>query len=140
MVKCACYHPSGNWLVNHGMNPGKAGCVEIGNAERFLSWTRTQPFMVLHEFAHAYHHQVLGWKNKEIKNAFKKALESKKYESVLHINGKYVKAYALKNHKEYFAELSEAFFGTNDMYPFVRAEVKRFDPLMFDLLKKVWYK
>ena len=39
---------------------------------------------------------------------------------------------------EYFAESTEAFFGTNDFYPFVRAELKQHDPKMFDLLWKLW--
>jgi len=42
------------------------------------------------------------------------------------------------NHKEYFAELSEAYFGTNDMYPFVRAELMKHDPEAHALLKKLW--
>ena len=33
---------------------------------------------------------------------------------------------------------TEAFFGTNDFYPFVRAELQQHDPLMYQLLKKLW--
>ena len=43
------------------------------------------------------------------------------------------------NAKEYFAEASEAYFGTNDFYPFVRAELKKHDPEMFRLLEKLWH-
>ena len=39
---------------------------------------------------------------------------------------------------EYFAEASEAYFGTNDFYPFVRQELEQHDPEMFLLLKKLW--
>jgi len=39
---------------------------------------------------------------------------------------------------EYFAESTEAFFGTNDFYPFVRPELREFDPEMFNLLTKLW--
>ncbi len=39
---------------------------------------------------------------------------------------------------EHFAEASEAFFGTNDFYPFVRAELRRHDPGMYALLEKLW--
>jgi hypothetical protein len=39
---------------------------------------------------------------------------------------------------EYFAEATEAFFGTNDFYPFVRSELKQHDPQMYDLLRKLW--
>jgi hypothetical protein len=39
---------------------------------------------------------------------------------------------------EYFAESSEAYFGTNDFYPFVRAELKAHDPEMFKLVGELW--
>ena len=39
---------------------------------------------------------------------------------------------------EYFAELSEAYFGTNDFFPFVRAELKNHDPEACKLLRKLW--
>jgi hypothetical protein len=40
---------------------------------------------------------------------------------------------------EYFAEASEAYFGTNDFYPFVRTELQRHDPEMYELLKRLWH-
>jgi hypothetical protein len=61
--KCMCYHPSPVWLREHQMNPEKAGTVELANAATFLKWTHEQPWMVLHELAHAYHHKVLGHGN-----------------------------------------------------------------------------
>jgi hypothetical protein len=39
---------------------------------------------------------------------------------------------------EYFAEQSEALFGTNDFFPFVRSELEQHDPRMFALLKRLW--
>ncbi|MFQ6133174.1 MAG: hypothetical protein ACE5R4_14125 [Armatimonadota bacterium] len=135
---CACYHPSREWLKENGYNPEKAGSVDIANAANFLTWTRDQPYMVLHELAHAYHHQVLGYDNPDIKEAYKRAVEGGSYESVLRAHGKMARAYALNNDQEYFAELTEAFFGTNDFYPFVRAEVFQHDPFMYETLKKLW--
>ncbi len=134
----ACYHPSRKWLETHGYNPDKAGCVEISNAGHFLSWTIQQPWMVMHELAHAYHHHFLGYNNKAIKKAFRDAVESHKYDSVLNINGKKQKHYAMNNEQEYFAESTEAYFGTNDFYPFVRAELKQFDPEMYQVVKHTW--
>jgi hypothetical protein len=49
-----------------------------------------------------------------------------------------VKHYALKDCKEYFAEGSEAFFGTKNFYPFVRAELKEHDPALFEALESAW--
>lgn len=137
-VKCACYHPSAGWLKANGFNVDKAGGVEIGNAGNFLDWSRAQPAMVLHELAHAYHHKVAGYGNPAIKGAFKAATESKKYESVLHINGRTQRHYALTSDQEYFAECSEAFFSTNDFYPFVKAELRQHDPGAYAVLREVW--
>ena len=135
-----CYHPSRRWLETHGFNPDKARSVEFGNAQGFLNTSRHQPSVVLHELAHAYHHRVLpgGYGNKELKAAHKRVLAGKTYDSVLHVSGRKRRAYAMTNPMEYFAELSEAFFGTNDFYPFVRAEVKTHDPQMYKLLNDLW--
>jgi len=137
-IRCSCYHPSEKWLAAHGFHPEKAKSVEIGNASNFLQWTLDQPSMVLHELAHAYHHRVLGYDDPDIKAAYKSAVESKSYESVLRYNGRMARAYALNNDQEYFAELTEAYFGQNDFYPFVRAEVAKHDPAMYEILKKLW--
>ena len=136
--KCMCYHPNKQWLIKHDFNPEKEKSVELANGKNFLKWTIHQPWMVLHELAHAYHHMVVKHDNKELKKVFNRAKQSKKYESVLHINGRIQRAYALNNDKEYFAECSEAFFGVNDFYPFVRSELKKHDPDMYQFLKKLW--
>jgi hypothetical protein len=135
---CMCYHPSADWLREHDLNPEKAGGVEIANAKNFLNWTKDQPWMVLHELAHGYHHRVLKFDNSEIKAAYENAKGSKTYDRVLRINGQREKHYALTDEQEYFAEATEAYFGTNDFFPFVRAELKEHDPEMFKLLEKVW--
>jgi hypothetical protein len=137
---CAEYHVSEDFLRSHGYNPEKAKAVEIGSARRFIDWSKDQPSMILHELAHAYHDQVLGFDHAAVKAAYDRAVESKKYESVLRIGGRRERAYALTNHHEYFAECSEAFFGTNDFYPFVRAELKEHDLGMFKLLEELWGK
>ncbi len=137
---CMAYHPDVNWLRKHGMNPDKAKSVEIAHARNFLAWTRDQPWMVLHELAHAYHDQFLpgGYGNVEIKAVYESAMKAGLYHSVLFIRGGRRRAYAATNPMEYFAELTEAYFGTNDFYPFVRAEVQEHDPGGFALLEKLW--
>ncbi len=137
---CMTYHPGVGWLKDHGMNPEKVKCVELANAENFLEWTKAQPWMVLHELAHAYHDQFLenGFDNPEVLSAFDHTKSVKNYESVLRINGRNDRAYALTNQMEYFAEASEAYFGTNDFYPYVRSELKKHDPRMFELLGQLW--
>ncbi|MBE3070238.1 MAG: hypothetical protein IMZ66_08370 [Planctomycetes bacterium] len=137
-VVAACYHPSRGWLEEHGFNPEKAKSIEIGRPENFLAWEDHQPAMMIHELAHAYHHQVLGYDQPDIKAAFQRAVEGKSYESVLRFDGRPGRHYALNNDQEYFAETTEAYFATNDFYPFVRAELEQHDPEMVKVLRKVW--
>jgi len=134
----AQYHPSRDWLVQHGFNPDKAKGVEIGDCRQFLKSSIDQPWMVLHELAHAYHDLVLGFDHAKILEAFREAKKSGIYDSVLRINGSRERHYALTDHKEYFAEGCEAYFGTNDFYPFVRAELRVHDPRLYRLLEEVW--
>jgi hypothetical protein len=136
---CMAYHPDAGWLREHGMNPDKARCVEVANARNFLTWTVDQPWMVLHELAHGYHDQFLGgFDNTEIRAAFDRAIKAKLYDRVLRISGANERAYAATNPMEYFAETTEAFFGTNDFYPFVRAELRQHDPKTYELLERLW--
>ena len=88
--------------------------------------------------AHSYHDQVLNFNHPEVVKAFDAAKEKGIYEKVLLFTGKQVKHYALSNHKEYFAESTEAYLGVNDFYPFVRAELKEHDPAMYQLMVKFW--
>jgi len=137
---CAEYHPSKRWLAEHGYNPDKAQCVEIGNARKFIDWSRAQPSMILHELSHAYHDQVLGFSNERIKEAFERAKARGAYDSVERVNGRPQRAYALTDDHEFFAEATEAFFGTNDFYPFTRADLKKHDPETFSLVEELWEK
>lgn len=132
------YHPNAQWLRSHGYNPAKAKCVEIGNARNLLTWTLEQPYMVMHELAHAYHDQVLGYDNPGIAAAYQEAVASKRYDAVLRANGQTVRHYGLNNDQEFFAEMSEAFFGANDFYPFVRAELKTSDPKTYTAIAEAW--
>jgi hypothetical protein len=134
----AQYHPSKGWLKANDFNTDLARCVDLGDARNFLRSTRWQPMVVLHELAHAYHDQVWGWNDRDVVDAYEGAVESKSYDKVLIHNGRHGRAYAMTNCKEYFAETSEAFFGANDIYPFVRAELREHDPVMFKVLEKIW--
>lgn len=134
------YHPSRDWLLTHGHDPRLAGHVHIPRAAQLLDrqmWAK-HPYVVLHELAHAYHDQVLTFDEPRILAAFATAKERKIYDEVLLFDGSKVRHYALTNHKEYFAESTEAYLGVNDFYPFVRAELKEHDPGMFALLADIW--
>jgi arylsulfatase A-like enzyme len=132
------YHPDGGWLQKAGRRPELAQCVELTNIEIFEKEYRRMPMMVLHELAHAYHHQVLGFDHPKLTAAYERARDSGTYNSVRRNNGKSERAYGMTDKKEYFAESSEAYFGRNDFYPFDRKQLKRHDPEMHKLLVELW--
>jgi hypothetical protein len=134
------YHPSAAWLKQNGQDPQMAKAVHIPDAGQFISpsFCHTQPWAVLHELAHAYHHQVLSFENAEIKTAYARYLELAPKGDVLHISGKLRPHYARTNEKEFFAEFTESYFGTNDFYPFVAGELKKEFPHVYELMQEIW--
>jgi len=134
------YHPDLDWLTERGYDPRLAKKVHIPRAAALLERHQMvkHPAVVLHELAHAYHDQVLGFDEPRIKAAYKKAMKAGNYDKVLLYTGKRVRHYAATDHKEYFAEGTEAYFYRNDFYPFVRAELKEHDPVLHELLEKIW--
>lgn len=134
------YHPSAGWLKGNGYSPEMAKCVHIPNARGFVSahHQHRQPWSVLHELAHAYHDRVLGFDHAAIKAAWKQAVDSKRYDAVLLINGRKTRHYALTDQKEFFAEMTESYFGINDFYPFNRAELSQENPETYRLLVEIW--
>ena len=135
-------HISAGWLKDHGYNPDKLNGVEINNINNFILWTtRDQPMMVLHELAHAYHHRYLGARHAGIDAAYRQAKERHLYDEVAYVHGgKKQKAYAMTNPDEYFAELTEAYWGKNDFFPFTRDELKQHDPIGYKLMETIWGK
>ena len=134
----AVYHPSADWLSNNGYPEYWAQSVQIGNATDYISWTSIQPAMILHELAHAWHHQVLGYGNTEIGNAYASAVASGIYDSVEYAGGGVQPAYGLYNEQEFFAELTEAYFWENDFYPFTNAQLMTFDPQGYQMIQNAW--
>jgi hypothetical protein len=139
-LKAMQYHPNSGWLKSNGYPTELAKCVHIPDAANFANpgLLHQQPYVVLHELSHAYHDQVLGFEEPDVKAAWKDFVECEKYKSTLHIDGKNVKHYGLTDQKEFFAEMSEAYFGMNDFFPFNSAELKREEPKLFELLLRIW--
>lgn len=139
-LKSMQYHPSADWLRDHGYDPDMARAVHIPRARELVTLhsVNEQPFAVLHELAHAFHDQVLGFDDPKIRAAWEQFKKNPDYQSVLHITGRKDKHYALTDPKEFFAEMTEAFFGLNDFYPFVRGELKSAEPELYGLLKEIW--
>ncbi len=136
------YHPDADWLIERGYDPRLAKKVHITQAAELISRKQMlkHPAVILHELAHAYHDQVLGFEEPAIVKVYDDAMKKGNYAKSLLYTGETVKHYATTNHKEYFAEATEAYLYHNDFYPFVRAELKQHDPAAHAEMERVWGK
>lgn len=134
------YHPSAAWLKANCYSTELAKCVHIPSAADLPTRRNTneQPWVILHELAHVYHDQVLGFDEPRIKEAYEKFKKSGHGNKTLSYNGMRVRHYGLTDHKEFFAEMTEAYFGVNDFFPFNRAELREAEPEIFALLRDIW--
>ncbi|NBO92005.1 MAG: hypothetical protein EBV06_06785 [Planctomycetia bacterium] len=134
------YHPSEGWLKANGYSPELAKCVHLPRAADVATRRNIteQPWVILHELAHAYHDQILGFEEPRIKDVYEKYKKSGRGEKTLLYNGARVRHYALTDHKEFFAEMTESFFGVNDFFPFNRAELKEAEPEIHALMMAIW--
>jgi hypothetical protein len=141
-LKPAQYHPSAGWLKSNGYSEKLAKCVHIPDAADYAGARHqfVQPWSTLHELAHAYHDQVLDFDNAEVKAAYERFKAGGRYKKALHISGREIEHYGLTNAKEFFAEMTEAYFGHNDFFPFNAGELKREEPELFKLLETIWGK
>jgi hypothetical protein len=136
------YHPGVDWLNERGYDPRLNKKVHIPQATELLSRKQMlkHPAVILHELAHAYHDQVLGFEQPEIIKAYDEAMKKGSYDKVMLFTGETVKHYGTTNHKEYFAEATEAYLYHNDFFPFVRAELRNHDPAVFAVMENIWGK
>ncbi len=85
--------------------------------------------VMLHEMLHAYHARLMpnGFENKGIKQFYNQAQGKQMYDK---------DAYALKNHKEFFAVTASIFLAGNDAVhePYTRAKLKEKQPDYFKYL------
>jgi hypothetical protein len=134
------YHPDAGWLKAHGFPADLAKCVHLPRAADLPTRRNIneQPWVILHELAHAYHDQKLDFDEPRIMAAYERFKQSGRGDAALLYNGKRVKHYGLTNQKEFFAEMTESYFGVNDFFPFNRAELQEAEPELFLLLTEIW--
>ncbi len=134
------YHLGAGWLRDNGYSTDLVKCVHIPEAADLATPRNIneQPWVVLHELAHAFHDQVLGFEDPRILQAYERYKKSGHGDAALLFDGRRVRHYGLTDHKEFFAEMTEAYFGENDFFPFNRAELMTAEPEIFKLLQTIW--
>lgn len=140
ILRAAQYHPGADWLKENGYATNLVRCVHIPDVDDFLNPAENHrmPWVMLHELSHAYHDQVLGFEEPRVMAAWRKFKDSGKYAKVLTSQGGQRQHYGLTNQKEFFAEMTESYFGSNDFYPFVTGELRAEEPELHALLKELW--
>jgi hypothetical protein len=130
----AVYHP-GNTRLRHYSYSSFESMVK-SNAVEILSMkllsaehqgTRHR-CVLMHEMTHAVHHHLFDYENPIIKSAYDGAMSKKLFAG----------QYAATNHKEYFAELSCAYFGYLGYPPRTREELKKYDPTGYHMMVLTW--
>ncbi len=117
-----------------GLHPLKANTVDVLNMKSLTK--EHQPkrdsgrCVLLHEFAHAVHDQLVGRDSPQIKAAYAQAMERKLYDAKTH--------YAATSAGEFFAELTCCYLDKLHYYPNSRADLKKHDPATFKLMESVW--
>jgi hypothetical protein len=131
------------WALGQGKHPGKANNVEIINMKSLTREhqpnSRLERCVLLHELAHAVHHQALGINHPLVKSAFQQAKARGLYAQAKDVFGRIRKpTYASTNEREYFAELTCAYLDKLQYYPFNAEDLKKHDPVGYRLMEKIW--
>jgi hypothetical protein len=137
------YGGDGDGLLAQGILPQKSKQIAILSMKR-LAEEKMRPssprkgMVILHEMGHAAHYYDLGFDNPFVTNAYGQAMTRGLYKSVPNGRGNVVRAYAATNEHEYFAELTCAYLDYCDFFPHDRAELRDYDSVGFELMRKVW--
>jgi hypothetical protein len=108
----------------------KSNCVEIVRMDSLTAEHQGDQHrcVLLHEFTHAVHHHLFDYDNPTIKAAYAHAKSQ----------GLYAGQYAATNEREYFAEISCAYFGHLHYRPKTREELQTYDPTGYRMMELTW--
>jgi len=137
------YHPERSWLLEKGYTiPRDPESFMSLSIATHVGDSYRHPFVVFHELAHGYDYHFIGngkdYGNPECQANYERMMKDGKYERVRIWNDSVGSHYARTNRMEYWAESSEAYFAVNDIYPFVRAELREHDPKMVGIQERYW--
>ena len=137
------YHPETAWLLERGYQlPRDPDSMMSLSVHDYVSDSYRHPFVILHEMTHGYDHHFIGkshdYGNDECEANYQRMMKSGINRNVKIWDGRIAAHYAQTDRMEYLAESTEAYFAVNDIYPFVRAELREQDPAMVRLVERYW--
>ncbi|HJZ58192.1 MAG TPA: hypothetical protein VKE74_24835 [Gemmataceae bacterium] len=120
-------------IVKQGKHPLQAKTITIHSLKLLTEGHQLKrdrnDCLLLHEFAHAVHDQLVGYDHTGIKAAYQQAMERKLYDKELYI---------ATNEREFFAELTCTYLDRLRYYPYTRADLEKHDPVSFKLMESIW--
>eukprot|EP01084_Bolivina_argentea_P002812 5215_1 len=141
------FHHDPRWMRNNGIMINKCYGIEMYAVKDYIKWRICQPLILFHEFVHSFHYYI-GRERKDIQNTYNMAMNNHLYDMVENIvkvdektNQQIIqrtRAYAATNCYEYFAQISEAYFGHCNYYPFNEQQLKQHDFNGYQLCLKLW--
>ncbi|MFU8894624.1 MAG: hypothetical protein ACNA8L_13465 [Luteolibacter sp.] len=136
----AHYHPDGDWLERHGYDPAMEKAVHFTAAASLIREASSPhaASVVLHELAHAYHDQVLGFDHPGILAGYQVFCDSELFDNAATIGGDNRPHYGLTDHKEFFAEMTETFLVGNNYFPFNHVQLYQTHRPTYDLIASIW--
>jgi hypothetical protein len=121
-------------MLLNNLHPLKAQTVDILNMKSLTEEHQPKKdsgrCVLLHEFAHAVHDQILTMDHPGVKAAFTQAMDRKLYDKKTH--------YAATSVPEFFAELSCCYLDTLHYFPNNRDDLKKHDPTTHKLMETIW--
>jgi hypothetical protein len=137
------YHPDRGWLIERGYTiPRDPQSFMSLSVKTHVGDSYRHPFVVFHELAHGYDYHFIGkgsdYGNPESQANYERMMKEGTYEKVKIWDGRTGSHYGRSNRMEYWAESTEAYFAVNDIYPFVRAELREHDPQMVRFIERYW--
>ena len=115
------------------------GEIHLVRAEGYLGLEARSTGLLVHELAHAWHHQALGWSDPSIQEAYDEAMEAELYAQpppawLYSAAGDC----AGRNSKEYFAVLSASWFWFSHHSPYDREGLLEHDPVGAMVVEAAW--
>jgi hypothetical protein len=132
----------GQWYFRKGNSTSKKfdNSIVIRSAYDYLRYSDDDALMTaIHELSHAYYHLHYSRLYKTNRDAYQNALKKNLYTNVKNNRGgNTAKAYALKNEREYFAELAKIYWLHNDYFPFTGKDLRLYDPQGYLMISKAF--
>ena len=134
------YHPDADWLRENGYDP-RAGPLRpySGGAATTRTAADQRAAMVRPpRVGPCLSRPGVGIRRSPDSRRLPAYKKSGHGDAALLVTGQRVRHYGLTDHKEFFAEMTEAYFGTNDFFPFNRGELMTAEPEIYKLLLEIW--